>query len=223
MKPLLIFIALIMPGVVFAQETLSVTIRAFCFQRDPSGIDRLAVKSPDSSVIEMKFPESFFSPKTKVPVIGGKVVFHNAANQGGAPISVATIPQGVKSVFILFFPVLGEKDKMVYRTSVIDASHKRVPKDGAMVMNLYSKELRAAIGEHRVLIKPGAATGVARPKQRNDYNMSPVAFFAESVGTWQAMSETLVRFPEENRQLFLAYPDGKTGRLSFRSIQIGDY
>lgn len=215
--------ALALADGLLAQETPAVTVRTFCFQRDPSGIDKLAVKSPGQPVIEMKFPESFFSPKTKVPVTGGKVIFFNAANPGGAPISVATIPDGMKSVFILFFPVEGDKDKMVYRTSVIDASLQGVPKDGAMVMNLYPKEVRAVIGEHRLVIKPGSFAGVARPNQRNDYNMSPVVFLAETDGAWKVMSETLVRFPEKNQQFFISYPDARNGGLSFRALQIGDF
>lgn len=223
MKNLLLLIAFILPAGLLAQETPSVTIRALCFQRDATGIDRLAVKAPEQPVIEIKFPESFFTQKTKVPVTGGKVVFFNPANLAGTPIAVATIPEGMKSVLILFFPVEGDKDKMVYRTSVIDASLQGVPKDGAMVMNLYPKEVRAVIGEHRVLLKPGITAGVARPKERNDYNMSPVVFLAETGGEWKVVSETLVRFPEDNQQFFISYPDGQSGRLSFRALQIGNF
>jgi hypothetical protein len=223
MKYFLLLIAVVLQSVSFAQDASTVTIRTFCFQRDSSGVDRLAVKSPDQAVVEMKFPESFFSPKTKVPLFDGKVVFYNAADLAGAPVSVAKIPAGMKSVFVLFFPVQGDKDKMLYRTSVIDASLQGIPKDGAMVMNLYPKEVRAVIGEHRVILKPGKTAGVARPKERNDYNMSPVVFLAEAGGEWKVMSETLVRFPEENQQFFISYQDGKNGRLSFRALQVGDF
>lgn len=223
MKNLLLVCAIVFPCSLFAQETPSVTIRTFCFQRDPSGIDKLAVKTLDRPTVELKFPESFFSPKTKVPVTGGKIVFHNPADLDGPPISMANIPAGLKSALVLFFPVEGDKDKLVYRTTVIDASLQGIPKDGALVMNLYPKEVRAVIGEHRLALIPGKTAGVARPKDRNDYNMSPVVFLAESGGEWKVMSETLVRFPEDNQQFFISYPDGKSGRLSFRSLQVTDF
>lgn len=220
MKKLALLITLLIAAGSSAQESASVTIRTLCFQRDAAGIDKLAVRVPELPVVEMKFPESFFSPKTKVPVTGGKVFFYNAAEKSGAPIAVANIPSDLKSVFILFFPVEGDKDKMVYRTSVMDASLQGIPPDGAMILNLFPKEVRVVVGEHRIALKPGNNAGVARPKDRNDYNMSPVVFLAENNGDWKVVSETLVRFPEQLQQFFIAYPDGPSGRLSFRAIQI---
>lgn len=223
MKNLILAFATALTCAISAQEIPSVIIRTFCFQRDPTGIDKLAVKTPDQQTVEMKFPESFFSPKAKVPIAGGKVFFHNPANLEGPPISVANIPAGMKSALVLFFPAEGNKDNMVYRTTVIDASLQGIPKDGALVMNLYHKEVRTVIGEHRLALPPGKTAGVARPKDRNDYNMSPVVFLTESNGEWKVASETLVRFPEENQQFFISYPEGKSGRLSFRALQVTDF
>jgi hypothetical protein len=206
-----------------AQEGASVLIRTLCFQRDPSGIDRLAVLKSDQHAIEMKFPESFFSPNTRVPIAGGKVVFHNPANLAGPAIAVASIPAGMQTALILFFPVEADPDKMIFRTSVIDASLKGIPEDGALVMNLYPQDVRVVIGEHRVQLKPGGSAGLARPKERNDYNMSPVVFLEELKGEWKTASETLVRFPEEQRQFFVSYPNLQTHRLSFRAIPINNF
>jgi hypothetical protein len=222
MKKLLFVLVAIFPLALCAQEVPSVTIRTLCFQRDPAGIDRLAVKSVDQPAVNLGFPESFFSAKTKVPLTEGKVVFHNAANLNGPPIAVANIPTGMKSALVLFFPVAGDKDQMVYRTSVIDASIDGIPKDGALIMNLYSKDVRAVIGEHRIALKPGGTAKVARPKDRNDFNMSAVALLAESGGQWQVISETLLPFVEESQHFFISYPDAKSGRPAFRALQMGN-
>jgi len=223
MKKILLVLAFILPASTRAQEAPSVQIRILCFERDATGIDKLAVINPNQPKIDMKFPESFFSPKTKVPVVDGKVGFYNPANLTGPPIAIATIPPGMKSGIVLFFPAEAGKENLVYQTSVIDASMEGIPQDGALVMNLFDKEVRVVIGEHRLVLKPGKSAPVVRPKDRNDYNMTPVIFLAEVNGEWKTASETLVRFPEKLQQLFVSYPDGQTKRLSFRAYQIGEF
>ena len=223
MKSLLPFIAALLSLGAQAQESASVQIRTLCFQRDASGISKLAVVTPNQPVVELKFPESFLSPKARVPTIEGSIVFYDPAKPGGPPIAVAKIPPGMSSAIVMFFPVEGDPNKMIYRTSVIDASLEGIPKDGALVMNLFSKEVRVVTGEHRVVIKPGASVGVARSKDRNDYNMSAVVFLAEGNGEWKTASETLVRFPKSQQQFFVSYPNGPSNRLAFRSFQIGNF
>lgn len=223
MKKILLVLALILPVSTRAQEAASVQIRILCFERDATGIDKLAVIHPNQPRVDLKFPESFFSPKTKVPVVEGKIGFYNPANLAGPPIAVATIPSGMKNGIVLFFPAEAGKDNMVYRTSVMDASMEGIPQDGALVMNLFNKEVRVVVGEHRLILKPGKSAPVVRPKDRNDYNMSPVVFLAEVNGEWKTASETLVRFPEKLQQLFVSYPDSQNKRLSFRAYQIGDF
>ena len=223
MKKLLLILAFILPPITRAQEAASIQIRVLCFERDATGIDKLSVIRPDKSTIDLKFPESFFSPKTKVPVVEGKVGFYNPANLAGPPIAIASIPAGMKSGIVMFFPVDGGKDNLAYRTSVVDASIEGIPQDGALIINLFDKEVRVVIGEHRLILKPRKSAAVARPKDRNDYNMAPVVFLAEVNGEWKTASETLVRFPEKLQQLFVSYPDAQSKRLSFRAYQIGDF
>lgn len=220
MKQLLFVLAMIAPLGLCAQEVPSVMVRTLCFERDATGIDQLAVVSPEQPVVTLKFPETFFSPNTKVPLKNSKVFFYNKANLTGPPVAVANVPEGMKSVFVIFFPVIGDKDNMAYRTSVMDASLEGIPEDGALIMNLYPKNVRMIVGEHRVQLKPGGSQGVARPKDRNDYNMSAVILLSQTSDEWKVASETLVRFPEGLRQLFISYQDGKTNRLSLRALKI---
>lgn len=223
MKKLLLFVAFIFPASVRAQEAASVEIRILCFERNATGIDKLTVIQPNQPKINLKFPESFFSPKTKVQVVEGKIGFYNPANLAGAPIAIATIPAGMKSGIVLFFPAEAGKDNLVYRTSVLDTSMEGIPQDGALVMNLFDREVRVVIGEHRLVLKPGKSVTVVRPQDRNDYNMTPVVFLTEVNGEWKTASETLVRFPEKLQQLFVSYSDSQSKRLSFRAYQISDF
>lgn len=207
----------------FAQEVVTVQIRTLCFERVAGGTDLLAVIKPDMSAIEMKFPESFPSARTRVPLIDGKVVFKDPKNLTGPAVAVATIPGGLKDALVMCFPAPVVEGEPAYKTVVIDASPKGIPEDGAFVMNLYPKEIRVVVGEHRILLKAGKSTGLARPRQRNDYNMAPVVFQAKEGTEWRTVSETLVRFPPEQQQFFVSYPDSKNNKLRFRSYQLDNF
>jgi hypothetical protein len=220
MKTLLFLFATLVPVSLVGQEAPSVMVRTLCFERDATGIDELTVVIPDQPAVSVKLPESFFSTNTKVPLQGGKVVFRNKANPSGPPIAIANVPEGMKSVFVIFFPVVDDKDKLAYRTTVMDASFNGIPEDGALVMNLYPKNVRMVVGEHRLELKPGGSQGVARPKDRNEYNMSPVVVLSQAPSEWKVATETLVRFPEGLRQLFISYPDRKTNRLALRALKV---
>jgi len=220
MKLAFLLISLLLPTALLAQETPMVQIRTLCFERDPSGLDKLSVAKPDLSLIEVGFPESFPSAKVKVPLIEGKVIFRDPKNLTGPPVAVAKIPSGLKNALVMFFPGAGAEDEPIYKTVVIDASLEGIPEDGALVMNIYPQDVRVVIGEHRVLLPSGKSAGLARPKQRNDYNMAAVVFQAQIENEWKTVAETLVRFPPEQQQFFVSYPDSRTKRLAFRSYQI---
>jgi len=53
--------------------------------------------------------------------------------------------------------------------------------------------------------------------------MAAVVFQAQFENEWKTVAETLVRFPPEQQQFFVSYPDSRTQRLAFRSYQIGDF
>jgi hypothetical protein len=223
MKHILFLLSLFSTLAAVAQEVTMIQIRTLCFERNSSGIDKLAVVKPDQSVIEIGFPESFPSAQEKVPVVEGKVLFHDPSNLTGSPVAVARIPSALKNVLVMFFPNPGAENETAYRTVVIDSSLKGIPEDGALVMNIFPSDVRIVIGEHRVFLTPGKRAGLARPKQRNDYNMAPVVFQAQVGNEWKTVAETLVRFPAEQQQFFVSYPDSRTLQLAFRSYQIGDY
>jgi len=223
MKRILLLVQLLFATALLAQETPMIQVRTLCFERIPSGTDKLVVLKPDQSLVELGFPESFPSVKAKVPMIEGKVFFRDPKDLTGPPVAVAKIPSGLKNALVMFFPGGGAEDEPAYKTVVIDASLKGIPEDGALVMNIYPQDVRVVIGEHRVLLPSGKSTGLARPKKRNDYNMADVVFQAQIESEWKTVAETLVRFPAEQQQFFVAYPDSRTQRLAFRSYQIGDF
>ena len=223
MKILLSFALIALLPLAHAQEAPTIKIRTLCFERDPSGIDKLVVFKEDKSTVKLIFPESFPSQPEKVPVVNGSVFFHNPAQLDAPPIAIAKIPAGIKEALIIFFPSTGTEPTTVYDTVVINASLKGIPEDGALIMNIYSHDVRVVVGEHRILLPPGKSTGVARPKERNDYNMAAVVFQTEINGQWTTIAETAIHFPPDQQQFFLTYPDARTKSLALRTYQIDTF
>lgn len=223
MKRILLLTTLFFTASAPAQEVPVVQVRTLCFERVASGTDKLAVVKPDQSIVELGFPESFPSAKEKVPVTEGKVFFRDPKDLLGLPVAIAKIPSGLKNALVMFFPSGGAEDEPAYKTVVIDASLKGIPEDGVLVMNIFPQDVRVVIGEHRVLLPAGKTAGLARPKQRNDYNMAAVVFQAQVDSEWKTAAETLVAFPPKLQQFFISYPDSRTQRLAFRGYKIDDF
>ncbi len=206
---LLLFPALIV--IASAQETPKVHVRTICFERDASGLNELVVMAPEAKIVPISFPESFPSERAQVPISKGKIYFYDPKGTGDKPIpaAVASLPSGMKDALVLFFPSNAPEGEPVYRTVVIDGSKNGIPEDGAMVMNVFPEPIRVVIGEHRVQFKPGMKAAVKRPTKRNDYNMAPVVFQSKSGvdGDWKTVAETMVRFPPEQRHLFVSFAD----------------
>lgn len=206
-----------------AQNAPTATIRVLCFERDSSGLDKLSVVTPDKEFEEIRFPESFPSRPVKVPLIEGKAFFFDPSKTDGKPVASAAIPSGMKKAFVMFFPAPETEDGPLYRTVVLDASLDKIPKDGAMVMNICTEDLRVVIGEHKLLLEAGKTAGVKRPAKRNNFNMASVVFLKQEASEWKVQAETAVRFPEEQQQFFVAFPDPRRKRIQIRAYDLSEY
>lgn len=221
MKKVILFISLGLVGFIGAQEMQIVQIRTLCFQRGADTPESLVVKKPDGNLVEIELSSSFPTTKTKVPIVEGKIGFY-AKGQLGQQVAVASVASDIKDVLILLVPAPATKKPIIFDTVVMDLSKSAFPDDGALVMNAYPRDVRAVIGEHRILLKPGMRAAVARPAKRNDYNMAAVVIQYKSKEEWLTAAETMVSFPEALRQLFITYADPKNNQVTFRSYSIRD-
>lgn len=209
-----------------AQEAPSVDVRVLCFERDASGLDELTVVSPDKTLEKIRFPESFPSRSAKMPLINGKIYFYNPSEPGGTPVATATIPPGVKKAFVMFFPappVEEEEIGPIYRTVVLDASKANIPEDGALLMNICAVDLRVIVGDIKILLKAGKTAAIQRPSKRNDYNMASIVFLKEEKSEWMVQAETVVHFPEDKEQFFIAFPDQTQNHVQIRAYDLSEY
>jgi hypothetical protein len=154
-----------------------------------------------------------------VPVVNGKVVFYAQGNLT-SPAAIASMPSGTGDVLVLLISAPASKKPLVFDTVVIDMSKNGFPDDGAVIMNAYPNDVRVVIGEHRILLKPGMRKALARPTQRNEFNMAQVVIQYSREADWRTAVETLVSFPPELKQLFIAYSEPGSNRVTMRSYKI---
>lgn len=128
------------------------------------------------------------------------------------PAATATIPPAVKAAILVFVPAAKQSSGLPWRVFVIEDSPGNFPDGGAFVANFYSQNIRFVIGEHKVILKPAAAHGLAMPSQRDEFNMAPVTFEFQQDKAWRSVSESLLRFVPGQRYLVIAYVDPASGR-----------
>ena len=95
--------------------------------------------------------------------------------------------------------------------------------DGALVVNICEEELQVSIGEHEHTIPPGESVIIPRPTNRNDFNMTSIIFRKKKNGEWKVQSESSVRFPENQLQLFAAFKNSKQNKTNYKAYDLSDY
>lgn len=210
---------LMLPASGLGQDVEKITCRVVCFARNNDKIEKLAVRVPEQEEVVTRFPVSHISTKFQIPVVGRKVVFHDAASADGAPVAIATIPAKIKNALIIFFPSQTDGGSP-YVTSVLDFSKKGIPEDGVVVSNVSTRDARIIVGEHKILLRPGKLAPLVRPKERNEYNMAKLEIQIERDGEWRTATQTVIKFPQGLRQLFVAYLDERKGTVSIRTYKV---
>ena len=215
MKHLLLFTSfLVLP--LHAAEDGRISCRMLNFQREGGSLGTVFVADPASGgVIECKVPRDKLSDVVRLPMKERKLEFR--LEPGGPPVWVAPVPSSVREALVIFLPAESEKEK--FRTVVLDGSEKSYPEGGSLVLNLYSEKIRFILGEHKILLPPGKTATLARPQERDNFNMAGVIFQFESKGGWRSAYESKSRFPEGQRHLYVTYVDPKSRRPRVRTYR----
>lgn len=212
----LVLALIALTGISQAQE--AVACRFLCFARAKDGTAKLIAAGANGQPLDCPLPLSM--PSNPVPLVpkNGSIEFRKAVTDT-APVAVAKVPAGIKSAYVLMLPSEG-KEGQIHDVVVIDDSPKGFPKDGCVVLNLYQQNVRFIIGEHQILLPPGKTAPLERPKKIDEFNMSATAFQFQSGEEWRTASESLIRFPEGQRHLFVTYVDPATKRPRLKSFRI---
>ncbi len=201
------------------QAAAQISCRLLCFERAKDGTAALVAAGEDGGAVDCPLPLGMPSQPVSLSAKGGVIEFRKSPADP-APAATARMPAGANRVFILFLPP-AEKEDRLHETVVIEDSPKDFPQDGCVVLNLYQRNVRFVIGEHRIMLPPGKTAPLARPVERDDFNMSAVVFQFETGETWRTASESMIRFAEGQRHLFVTFVDPATKRPRLRSFRIG--
>jgi len=211
-----ILAALFFIGISHAEET--VACRFLCFTRAKDGTAELVSKGVEGAPVKCPLPLADFSKPFALVPVGGVIEFRKTS-EDPVPVVTAKIPAGVKQALVIFLPVEDE-GKLLHRTLVLDQSSKGFPESGCLVTNLYSQSVRFAIGEHQILLPAGKTAPLNRPGKRDEFNMAGVTFQFQTGETWRTASESMIRFVEGQRHLFITFVDPATKRPKLRIFQL---
>lgn len=212
-----LFLALL--AIAGAQEGAPpVACRFLCFARAKDGTAALVAAAPGGKAADCPLPLSTFSKPVALLPAGGVIEFRKAAGDPAA-VTSARIPAGMKQALLLFLPSEDE-GKQLHETVVLEDSPKAFPADGSVVLNLYRQNVRFILGEHQILLPPGKTASLARPVKRDQFNMAAIAFQFQTGESWRTAAETMVRFPEGQRHLFVTFVDPATKRPRMRSFRV---
>lgn len=124
----------------------------------------------------------------------------------------ARVPNGTDEAILIFLPVGGGDGPPRQRIFAVDGSEENFPPGGAVVANFYHREIRFALGEHRIRLRPGGSHGAERPEELDAFNMAPLLVQFRQGEGWRTASESQVRSVPGMRYLILAYVDPGSGR-----------
>ncbi|GAA5121392.1 hypothetical protein JIN84_00620 [Luteolibacter yonseiensis] len=216
MRILSFCLLLLFPTFIMAQEGRKVTCRVVAL--DPATPPpALLASSGDGAEIKVAVPTGTLSEEMSLYSKTDVFTFLNATDR--KPAATATLPAGIKAAILLF--VAGPKTQAAqsWRVFVIEDSAKNFPDGGAFVANFHNKNIRFVIGEHKIMLKPAGSTGVARPTDRDEFNMAAVTFQFQQDETWRDASESTLRFLPGTRYLMIAFVDPASGRPRIVTFQ----
>lgn len=209
MRILSLCLLLLLPTIVMAQEGRKVTCRLVALDPNAPPPAMLAA-SADGAEINVTVPTGVLSDEMSLFSKSDSFSFFNASDR--KPAAAVTLPAGMKAAILLFVAGPKTPNSPPWRIFAIEDSAKNFPDGGAYVANFHNKNIRFVIGEHKIMLKPGGATGVPRPATRDDFNMAGVTFQFQQDETWQDASESNLRFLPGTRYLMIAFVDPASGR-----------
>lgn len=211
-----ILLLLACPGVLHAQEGLRVIqCRIASYHPVPGGAPLLYSGPLDASV-ELPLTPSIPARSVGVPSNGREIEFRDQA-EGSEIVAVAKLPPNASRVLILFFP---DKQSGKFQTYVIPDDERSLPAGGCLVLNLCSHDVRFFVGEHRFLLRPGKSAAIPIPKERNDFNMSRVAFHFPQGEAWRRGFESVIKFTGSTRRILVTSNDLRSTRPQFKIFRV---
>lgn len=202
------FFLLLFPVTCLAANDRKVSCRFLGLEGNPP-VPALIQVSADGAEVACEVPVATLSEDVVCSTKGDTLGFLSKDDK--KPAATAKVPEGINAAILVFLPS-GKDAGNPWRVLVIDDSAKTLPDGGAFVANLNQQEIRFVLGSNKILLKPGTTHSMARPEQRDEFNMAPVVFQFPQKEDWVTASESMLRFMPGGRYLMFAYVDPTSGR-----------
>lgn len=209
MRTLSLCLLLLYPALTLADDGRKVDCRFVSLSSDAPP-PALLTTSADGAETPVAVPTGALSAPSPCFSKNNTISFLTAADR--TPAATATIPADVKAAILVFVAAPKAPGALPWRVFVIEDSAKNFPDGGAFVANFHSQDIRFVIGETKLMLRPAGSHGVARPAQRDAFNMASVAFQFQQGDTWRDASESMMRFLPGMRYLMFAFIDPASGR-----------
>lgn len=209
MRILWLYLFLLYPVFTKAEDGRKVDCRFVSLSSD-TPLPTLLTTSADGVESPVAVPTGALSAASPCFSKTNSFVFLSAADR--TPAATATIPADVNSAILVFVPMPKAPNSLPWRVFVVEDSTKNFPDGGAFVANFHNQDIRFVIGENKIMLHPASSHGVARPTQRDDFNMAAVTFQFQQGDAWKDASESMMRFLPGMRYLMFAFVDATSGR-----------
>lgn len=130
-------------------------------------------------------------------------------------IGEATLPEGARSVILLFLPApAGSKARS--KILVIDDSKRAFPAGSFRIANLSPQPVRIVLEEQAYEFKPGETRLITDPPVRAG-NQSGMKAFTYQDNGWQRIGSGMWPHPGDNRVVQILFTNPATGQVQLRA------
>lgn len=219
MRAISIFLILLLPALVQAEDSRAVRCRFLSFgaASDPPAVISISDSGAETTC---PLPSAGLSAAITCFAKANSIDFLSSTDR--KPLATATIPAGVSAALLIFVQAPTTPDATAsptWRVLVIEDSPKNFPDGGAFIANFYNKDIRFVIGEHKGMLHAAGSHGYELPQQRDSFNMAPVTFEFLQENKWHIANESALRFLPGMRYLIFAFVDPVSGRPRINTYQ----
>lgn len=192
-------------------ESRKIKLRTLCLEHSGSIREVVALQpGQETPATTLKLFTSTFSDEVETTIENNRLSLALPPLDGkpSPPFATPTCPPGERQLAI-FLP--GPSEKNPYQVLILDDSEKSFPMGQTLAYNLSQGNVRFAIGENQLDLKPSKHGLIPRAKKLNAMNQASVVIsFTNASGTLVPVNSTRWLSSDQQRTLALAFVHPRT-------------
>ena len=202
---------------------LSFAFKALAFSRVP-GLDEI-FHGEDEEKEGLRLPTRNFSPQAKYEGTNPVTFYGQKTNEEGEleylPVAAVTVQKEWKNALLVFFPTSRQEAIATgrrFHVLAVDGELARFRGGGRHFVNVSDKDVSAAIGDQKLLIRAGASVTFAPRVQGGAITRVPVQIRYRQDDQWHLLSSTRWSLDSRQRTLIFIFKDPLRKRLALRGV-----